>query len=178
MLFWLSLSFVDSIQWLFDQLRSFGIHSAQRNIEDEEKHDYRTQIFWTVLGIAEEWPSYVERLQFYLAANDVDGDRKKRAILLSCCGSATYSLFRSLVVRSKPDEVSLQAIIDKVNAHYNPRPSAIIQRFKFNSRSQQPGESLPTYVAELRKLSEFCEYGDQLDQMLRDRLVCGIADTH
>ena len=128
-------------------------------------------------GIAEEWPSYVERLQFYFAANDVDGDRKKRAILLSCCGSATYSLIRSLVAPSKPDEVSLQAIIDKVNAHYNPRPSAIVQRFKFNSRSQQPGESLATYVAELRKLSEFCEYGDQLDQMLRDRLVCGIADT-
>lgn len=31
-----------------------------------------------------------------------------------------------------------------------------------------------TYVAELRQLAEFCEFGTTLDKMIRDRLVCGI----
>ena len=48
--------------------------------------------------------------------------------------------------------------------------------FKFNSRSQQPGESIATYVSELRKLSEYCEYGETLEDMLCDRLVCGLAE--
>ena len=30
------------------------------------------------------------------------------------------------------------------------------------------------FVAELRKLTEYCEYGESLNDMLRDRLVCGI----
>ena len=30
------------------------------------------------------------------------------------------------------------------------------------------------YVAELRKLTEHCNFGDTLPEMLRDRLVCGI----
>ena len=32
------------------------------------------------------------------------------------------------------------------------------------------------YVTALRKIAEHCEYGEILNDMLRDRLVCGIAD--
>ena len=32
------------------------------------------------------------------------------------------------------------------------------------------------FVAQLRKLSEHCRFGDQLEDMLRDRLVCGCRD--
>ena len=48
-------------------------------------------------GIGEEWPTYIERLEFYFAANEVDSSDKRRAILLSCCGAQTYGLIRSLV---------------------------------------------------------------------------------
>ena len=33
------------------------------------------------------------------------------------------------------------------------------------------------FVAELRQLSEFCEFGATLEDMLRDRLVCGISSS-
>ena len=32
------------------------------------------------------------------------------------------------------------------------------------------------FLAELRHLSEHCEFGITLDEMLRDRLVCGVRD--
>ena len=35
---------------------------------------------------------------------------------------------------------------------------------------------MSNYVAELRALAEFCNFGDSLELMLRDRLVCGIND--
>jgi hypothetical protein len=57
-----------------------------------------------------------------------------------------------------------------------PWPSVIVQRFKFNTRKQQDGESIPKCVAELRNLSEFCELGPTLDEMLRDRVVCGTSN--
>ena len=60
--------------------------------------------------------------------------------------------------------------------HYNPRPSEIVQRFKFNTRFRQPVESISTYVSQLRSLAEFCNFRAALD-MLRDRLVCGINDS-
>ena len=62
-----------------------------------------------------------------------------------------------------------------MRAHHEPRLSVIIQRYKFNSRQCLPSESIAEYVAALRKLAEFCNYGESLDKMLRDRFVCGIA---
>ena len=38
------------------------------------------------------------------------------------------------------------------------------------------GETVATFVAELRKIAQYCEYGVVLSDMLRDCLVCGIRD--
>ena len=35
---------------------------------------------------------------------------------------------------------------------------------------------MTAYVSELRGLAQFCNFGESLDTMLRDRLVCGIND--
>ena len=51
-----------------------------------------------------------------------------------------------------------------------------MQRFRFNSRSRKAGESVAAYVAELRRLAQYCNYGDTLDKMLRDRIVYGMND--
>ena len=113
-------------------------------------------------GDPESWTSYVEQLECYFVANDVADARKQRAILLSCCGASTYSLIRSLAAPSKPTDVAYKELVEKVTAYFTPRRSRIVSRFKFNSRSQQPGESIATYGSELRKLSEYCEYGETL----------------
>ena len=50
----------------------------------------------------------------------------------------------------------------------------IAERFRFHKRDQNDEESISVYVAELRKLSEHCDFKDNLNDSLRDRLVCGI----
>ena len=49
-----------------------------------------------------------------------------------------------------------------------------MQRSAFNSRSRKPGESIANFVADLRRLSECCEFGESLAAMLCNRLICGI----
>ena len=34
------------------------------------------------------------------------------------------------------------------------------------------------YVSELRSLARFCKFGSSLEDMLRDRIVCGINDDN
>ena len=63
--------------------------------------------------------------------------------------------------------------MDLAGKYFSPRPSPIVKRFEFNSRRQKEGESIATYVAELRKIAEHCDFGAVLSDMLRDRLVCG-----
>ncbi len=54
------------------------------------------------------------------------------------------------------------------------KPSITVQHFQFNTRERAQGESIAVYVAALRKPGEHCVYGDSLNEMIRDRLVCGL----
>ena len=65
-------------------------------------------------------------------------------------------------------------LIQLVNNHQNPKRNIIAERFKFYSKTRQPNETIANFVAELRRLSEHCDYGDSLDDMMRGLLVCGI----
>ena len=130
----------------------------------------------------EDWLSYTERLQQYFTANDIKDDEgsaaKKRAILLSVCGAETFRLIKSLLAPVKPETKSFQEIVELVEKHHNPEPSATVQRYKFHCRCRQPGETVSQYVAGLRRIAEHCKFGDYLESVLCDRLVCGIQDSH
>ena len=119
---------------------------------------------------------YIERLGFFFSANKITDAGQKRAVLLTVCGPQTYKLIRNLVAPEQTGAVDYTVIVEKVKEHVNPKPSAIVQRFRFNSRVQRPGESIADFVAELRRLSPDCEFGATLSEMLRDRLVCGVRE--
>ena len=79
----------------------------------------------------EDWS---ERLAFYFTANGITTDTKKRAILLSCCGPATFRLLRSLVLPKGLDKFTFDELVAKVKDHKEPQPSVIVRRFQFNTR--------------------------------------------
>ena len=101
---------------------------------------------------------------------------KRRATFLSVIGPGPYQLLRSLLSPTEPSEKTFEELVAVLSDHYSPPPSEVMQRFRFNSRSRKPGESVAAYVAELRRLAEFWNDGPTLDKMLRDRLVWGIGD--
>ena len=125
----------------------------------------------------EEWLSYTERLQEYFTANEVEGEEKKRAVLLSACGATTYQLIRNLTAPAKPSSKTFKNLVELVQQHKSPKPSVIVQRYSFHTRQQKEGESIADFVADLRKISDHCNFGATLTEMLRDRLVCGIRNT-
>ena len=124
----------------------------------------------------ESWTQYVERLEQYFLANEVEDVAKRRAILLGVCGSKTYALARDLLQPAKPSVTTFKKIVDTLEKHFSPKPSETVERYKFHSRNRSEDEGVAAYVAELRKLTEHCNFGETLSEMLRDRLVCGIND--
>ena len=73
---------------------------------------------------------------------------------------------------------SLSELVDVLKSHYSPKPSVIVQRDRFHTRFRRPQETVATFLSELRALEQNCNFGDTLNDMLRDRLVCGVDDDH
>ena len=122
----------------------------------------------------ETFDTYESRLGEYFSANDITEATKKRAILNTVIGASNYKLIESAVSPQKPCEVTYERIIDLLKAHFQPVRSKIVTRYELNSRDRQHNESITTYVSVLRSMAKGCDYGDQLSDMLRDRLVCGV----
>ena len=124
----------------------------------------------------EEWTEYVERLEFYFAMNGITDSTMQQAVLLSCCGSSTFRLLRNFVLPAPLTDFSFQELVAKMKAHQEPKPSVIVLPYQFNSRQCVMSETVAEYVAAFRRLAEHCSFGNTLDEMLRDRFVCGIAN--
>ena len=105
-------------------------------------------------------------------ANGITGDERRQAVLLTTIGAKAYKLLWNLVYPRKLQDKSHEELVDAMKQHYNPKPSVIVQRHKFNCRFWKERESVAQYLSELCTMSEFCEFGQSLDDMLRDRLVC------
>jgi len=122
----------------------------------------------------DDWSQYAERLEFFFEANEIKEDAKKCPVFLTVISSKVYKQLQSFIAPAKADEKDYLSLVKAMKDHYTPAPSEIIQRFKFNSCSCKTGKSVSTYISELRSLAEYCNFGDTLELMLRDILVCGI----
>ena len=50
----------------------------------------------------------------------------------------------------------------------------IAERYNFYRESQKEGQSSSDFLAALREKAKHCEFGDKLEEQLRDRFVCGL----
>ena len=117
--------------------------------------------------------AYLERVSLYFAANEV-ADGKKVPILLSSIGAPIYALLSDLLAPASPGDKSLDDISAALRTHFEPKRSVITERFHFHKRDQAAGESIADFDAALRKLAVHCQFGDNLQETLRDRFVCGL----
>ncbi|XP_078253747.1 ER membrane protein complex subunit 2 isoform X1 [Rhinoraja longicauda] len=123
----------------------------------------------------ESWSAYVERLEQFFEANDIAVE-KQVATLLSVMGASTYGLLRNLVQPLKPKDKSYDDIVNILKTHFEPKPLLIAERFRFNRCNQRADESVTSYVAELKQCAVNCEFGETLNETLRDRFVSGICN--
>ena len=126
----------------------------------------------------EQWTQYKERLSHFFTANGIAKGEKKKAVLLTVMGRTAYKLLRNLLTPNTLTETSLARIEEVMESHHCPKPSETVKRFEFYNRAQKPGETVSSFVAELRAIAERCNFGDSLDQMLRDRLICGTSSEY
>uniref|UniRef100_A0AAV2LWK9 Retrotransposon gag domain-containing protein n=1 Tax=Knipowitschia caucasica TaxID=637954 RepID=A0AAV2LWK9_KNICA len=122
----------------------------------------------------ETWSAYVERMELLFEAHDVD-DGKKVPVLLSSVGAATYGLLRNLVQPDKPKDKTFDQVVTILRDYYEPKPLVIAERFRYRKCVQKSGQTATEYAAELRQLAAKCDFGDRLDEALRDGFVSGVS---
>ena len=102
---------------------------------------------------------YKEMSFLYCTANSIEDGDKQKAVFLTSIGGTTHTLLKNLVRPRLPQDLELEALIDVLKRHYQPKVVVIAERFKFFKRQQREGESIAVYLSELSVADSGRVYG-------------------
>ncbi|KAJ8361627.1 hypothetical protein SKAU_G00181520 [Synaphobranchus kaupii] len=71
---------------------------------------------------------------------------------------------------------SVWSVLDELEKYFKPAKNTIYERYVFGSCKQEEGESIDNFVTRLRERAATCEYGQLKDEMIRDKIVLGVAN--
>ena len=127
-------------------------------------------------NLAENWRRWKQQFDIYLVASGKNdkSDEVKAATFLHLAGPEALELFNTFAFESPGDEKKLDKLEEKFEAYCIPRKNVTWERHVFNTRNQQPGETVDQYVTILRKKVKTCEFGTLTESLIKDRLVCGV----
>ncbi|UYV65352.1 K02A2.6-like [Cordylochernes scorpioides] len=124
----------------------------------------------------ETFETFYERLEQFLILEEA-GDEKKKAYLLTLMGSKTYGVLKNLCSPILPKNKTFDDLIDILKRHFSPKRSIIVERFIFFKRMQLKEESISDYLVEIKRLASSCNFGNFLEDSLRDKMVCGLYNA-
>ncbi|XP_064468815.1 uncharacterized protein LOC135383143 isoform X1 [Ornithodoros turicata] len=124
----------------------------------------------------EDFASYVERFGHYCKVANVQDEELKKSAFITAIGKKAYKTLKDLLLPSKPEEKSFKDLVKVLSEHYGPTSQVIAERFKFNRRYQGEGESVAVFAVALKHMAAKCEFGQFLDDALRDRFVAGLRN--
>ncbi|UYV64552.1 K02A2.6-like, partial [Cordylochernes scorpioides] len=124
----------------------------------------------------ETFDTFYERLEQFLILEEA-GDEKKKAYLLTLMGSKTYGVLKNLCSPILPKDKTFDNLINILKRHFSPKRSIVVERFIFFKRMQLKEESISDYLVEIKRLASSCNFGNFLEDSLRDKMVCGLYNA-
>ena len=126
------------------------------------------------------WKSWKKTWERFEIATGIDdaGAKKRVSTLLSIIGEDAVKVFDTFEYGDGESEDSIQDVLNKFEEYCNPRRNTIYERYKFQCRHQEAGESGSCFLTELRIAADSCDFGTiTASEILRDRFVHGLRDA-
>ena len=130
-------------------------------------------------NLKENYRKFKQQFQIYLTAAGISNSEEevKCATLLHVIGPDAIDFFNTFRWNQEGDtpgdDKKLDKVLSKFEKYCSPKSTLTYERHQFNTRNQNEGESIDSYVTELRILSKSCEFGELTKSFIKDRLVCG-----
>ena len=125
--------------------------------------------------LAENWKRFKRSWNNYEIASNLKAESKEYrcAVFLTMIGDAALQKLEGFAFGQNESENDIDVVLNKFEEFCVGSTHEAFESYRFNVRNQLPNESIDAYVAELRKLAKGCNYGDQEDRMIRDRILVG-----
>ena len=126
--------------------------------------------------ISMNWNKWIRSYEIYAGAAGVASKPEKVQcnVFLHVAGLDAQMIHSQFEIPD--DELErITPLIERFRNYCLGKTNLTVVRYRFNSYRQM-NESMDSYIAGLRARAANCEYGTLHDSLLRDRIICGVAD--
>lgn len=130
----------------------------------------------------DNWLHFKRAWQIYEQATGISKQEGpvRVAHFLNVIGREGVQLFDTFTFDEDSHESAdkIDDVIAKFESRCLPQRNETYERYLFNKREQEPGESIDQYCTALMRLSEHCGFLNLRDSLIRDRLILGVKNDH
>ena len=132
----------------------------------------------TTGNLAQHWRDWRQIWNAYevVAGLTEETSEYRIATFVTCIGQDALKIYNPLPFQRPQDKMNMTIVLDLMERHCIGESNVIYDRFRFNRRDQEEHEGFEEYMTALQELVQKCSFGTMEDELLRDRIVCGIRD--
>ena len=137
------------------------------------------QKFDTKGNLAANWKKWIQIWKAYEIVTGLDKQPStlRVATFITCIGPDALEIHTGLPFQSHDDRQNIGKLLELWQNYCIGKTNVIYERYNFNNLLQEPDESIDAYTTALPTLAKTCEFGSLKEDLIRDRLVCGIRDN-
>ena len=125
--------------------------------------------------LATTWKKWKKLFKIFSTASELSrkDEQTQVATFLNVVGTDAIEVYDTF---NLSDSVTLDEILQQFDEYCEPKKNIVFERYKFWSRKQCDGESAKEWITALKGKASSCEFGEQKDQLIRDKIVFDIND--
>ena len=108
----------------------------------------------------EKWKKFLLAWTNYALATKLDKEDEavQVATLLTVIEEDARDMYRTFEWSDVGDAQKIEPVLKKLGEYCGPRRNIPFERYRFNRRVQEPGETYEQYCTELRKIAKSCNF--------------------
>ncbi|XP_069128365.1 uncharacterized protein [Argopecten irradians] len=125
-------------------------------------------------NIAERWRKWEQTMRLYLdIALSGKNEKEKCSAFLYIIGQDGRDVYNTMNFEEGQAN-KIEPLFNKFKLYCQPSENTIVWRHRFNTRTQGKTESIDQFATELRTIASKCKFDALNDELIRDRIVCGV----
>lgn len=133
-----------------------------------EKFDFRRPETW------KRWLTRWDRYRIISGLNKQSAETQVNSFLYALGSEAEDALVATRL--SDNDCKEYDKVVAAFDSYFVPRRNIIYERARFNQRCQLEHEPVESFIKEIHRLADTCDFGTLKAELIRDRLVVGLLD--
>ena len=120
--------------------------------------------------------NWYDRFSLYALTNKDINEDNETAYYLTLAGEEAYLLLKDLAFPKEISKLKAKELHLLLLKHIKPTQFEVTERATFHKIVREPEERMKDFLLRIQQQASNCQFGDQLESQMRDRIVAGVND--